>query len=55
MGEIDFQRAKGMLAVEINAVLPVLNDKPVIEWYNAVHPLLYLHLKSENKKVVLLI
>ncbi len=52
LGEIDFLRAKALLAVEINAVLPVLNDKPIIEWYNAVHPLLYLHLKSEKKNVV---
>jgi DNA mismatch repair protein MutS2 len=52
LGEIDFLRAKALFAVEINAVLPVLNDKPIVEWYNAVHPLLYLHLKSEKKQVV---
>jgi len=52
LGEIDFLHAKALFAIEINAVKPSLIDKPVIEWFNAVHPLLYLHLIAEGKHVV---
>jgi DNA mismatch repair protein MutS2 len=53
LGEIDFIQAKTMFAREIEAVRPAIsNEKPVIDWYNAIHPLLYLHFKEENKQVV---
>jgi DNA mismatch repair protein MutS2 len=52
LGEIDFLRAKARLSIEINAILPPINDHPVLEWYNAIHPLLFLHLKNEGKKIV---
>ncbi|MCX7987430.1 MAG: Smr/MutS family protein [Bacteroidales bacterium] len=53
LAEIDFIQAKAQLAKEINAVKPsIVAGKPVIDWYEAVHPLLYLHLKNEGKKVV---
>lgn len=53
LAEIDFIRAKSQLAKEIHAVKPSsVNEKPVIDWYDAIHPLLYLHLKAEGKNVV---
>jgi DNA mismatch repair protein MutS2 len=52
LGQIDFVRAKALYAVKVNAHLPSLVNKPVVEWFDAVHPLLYLHLKSEGKKIV---
>ncbi|MGC8804057.1 MAG: endonuclease MutS2, partial [Bacteroidales bacterium] len=53
LAEIDFIRAKSQLAKEIHAVKPSLvSEKPVIDWYDAIHPLLYLHLKAEGKNVV---
>lgn len=52
MGNIDLLRAKALLAIELNAVSPPINNKPIAEWYNAIHPLLYLHLKTEHKQVV---
>jgi DNA mismatch repair protein MutS2 len=51
LGTIDFIRAKALFAIEVNAIQPPLGDKPQIEWFNAVHPLLYLHLRSEGKSV----
>jgi DNA mismatch repair protein MutS2 len=51
LGTIDFIRAKALFAIEINAVQPALTDKPQIDWFNAIHPLLFLHLKAEGKKV----
>jgi DNA mismatch repair protein MutS2 len=52
LGEIDFIRAKARFSIEINAVLPPVNDRTILEWYNAQHPMLYLHLKHEGKQVV---
>lgn len=52
LGEIDFIRAKALFAISINAGLPALSDNPGFWWKQAVHPLLYLHLKKENKAVV---
>lgn len=52
MGRYDFLRAKALLAVEINAALPHLHKEPVVEWQQAVHPLLFLTLKRSSKKVV---
>lgn len=52
LGEIDFLRSKALFAIEINAVMPPIQDNPVIDWISAKHPLLYLHLKTENKEIV---
>ena len=52
LGEIDFIRAKALLAIEFNAIKPDFYDKPVIDWFKSVHPLLSASLKRENRKVV---
>jgi len=52
LAEIDFIRAKALLSSDINADLPVIEDKQQIDWTGAVHPLLYLSHKSRNKPVV---
>ena len=52
LGEIDFLRAKALFSIEINAVKPPLNNSQTLEWYNTIHPLLYLHFKDEHKQVV---
>ena len=52
LAEIDFIRAKALFALEIDAILPVTGDKPQIDWIRAVHPLLYLSHKKQNKLVV---
>jgi DNA mismatch repair protein MutS2 len=52
LGEIDFLRAKALFAIEINAVQPPFNNTQNLEWYNTVHPLLYLHFRDEHKQVV---
>ena len=52
LGTIDFLRAKALFALRINAGLPALSDSPGFRWKQAVHPLLYLHHKKENKEVV---
>lgn len=52
LGKIDFIRAKALLALKINAVLPTLFNQQEFSWVKAVHPLLYLTLSKENREVV---
>lgn len=52
LGEIDFIRAKALLAVEFDAIKPDISNKPTVDWYNAIHPLLQKTLKKENRKIV---
>jgi DNA mismatch repair protein MutS2 len=52
LGTIDFIRAKALLALKINAGMPALINEAGFHWKQAVHPLLLLHLKKENKEVV---
>ena len=52
LGEIDFIRAKALLAVEYDAIKPDFVNEPLIDWYYAIHPLLHKTLKKENRKIV---
>jgi DNA mismatch repair protein MutS2 len=52
LGEIDFIRAKGLLAVEFDAIRPEVQNVTIIQWQQAVHPLLQKALKKENRKIV---
>lgn len=52
LGEIDFIRAKALFAIDFNAILPELSDLPLIEWRNAVHPLLQKSLQKHGKSIV---
>ncbi|MBN1119413.1 MAG: Smr/MutS family protein [Bacteroidales bacterium] len=52
LGEVDFLRSKARFAIRIEAVKPVLQNKQEFNWRNAVHPLLYLAHKKENKDVI---
>jgi len=52
LGQIDFIRAKALFAIGTNAVRPLLSSNPGINWYKAVNPLLFLHLKEKGKKVI---
>ncbi len=51
LGLIDFVRAKAKLALEFEAGYPILNEQPVVEWWEARHPLLYLAHKRQKKHV----
>ncbi len=52
LGKIDFIRAKAIYAIDVNGIKPYLEDKCQLEWEGAVHPLLMLALRRENRKVV---
>ena len=52
LSTIDLIRAKSELAVHLNAVAPQMTDHPMIDWRQAVHPLLAQSLARQDKKVV---
>ena len=52
LARIDFIRAKARFALSINAVMPVVNDRPMMGWIDARHPLLYLNHCAQGKEVV---
>ncbi|MBQ7162721.1 MAG: Smr/MutS family protein [Bacteroidales bacterium] len=49
---IDLSQAKARLALSLNAIRPVLEDRVALKWDQAVHPLLSLSLKKQQKEVV---
>ena len=52
LGELDFIRAKALLANEIGGVKPEIKDVPCFNWQQARHPLLERKLKTQGKQVV---
>lgn len=52
LGELDFIRAKALMANEISGVKPEIKDIPYINWQQARHPLLEKKLKAQGKSIV---
>jgi DNA mismatch repair protein MutS2 len=52
MAKIDFIRAKARLALDFDACKPILERKTVVDWVQAVHPLLKQSLAKHDKTVV---
>ena len=52
LGELDFIRAKALLAQEIGGVKPEIKDTPYFNWQQVRHPLLEKKLKAQGKQVV---
>lgn len=52
LGLFDFIRAKALWAIETEASMPHLSDKPELEWYHACHPVLRERLMSRGKEIV---
>lgn len=49
---LDFIRAKAQLAIDIDASLPAIEDKPELEWYHACHPVLKASLERNGMTIV---
>ena len=52
LAQIDFIRAKAKFGLRINAIKPSIKNEQKIDWVHAYHPLLYLALTKQNRKVV---
>jgi len=52
LGTFDLNRAKAVLATQIDGKMPLISEHPVIDLKIARHPLLLLHNKPLNKPVI---
>lgn len=52
LGMMDFIRAKAKLAIKFDAVCPILENKAIIDWYQARHPLLQMSLQQQHRAIV---
>ena len=52
IGRYDFVKAKALLAIEMNAQMPMVNNLATSHLINAYHPLLYMYNKSSGKKTI---
>lgn len=52
LAEVDFLCAKASLAETLHAIRPELVNEPLIDWYEARHPVLWLHYTPQGKAVV---
>lgn len=52
LGYLDFVRAKARFALQSNASMPHVSDKPELEWYTARHPVLQASLERHNRQIV---
>ena len=52
LADIDFIRAKALFAEQISGIKPVMENRPIIDWIKAVHPLLFLALQRQNKAII---
>ena len=52
IGQFDFVKAKALLAIDMNAQLPMVNNLATSHLIDAYHPLLYMYNKSSGKKTI---
>lgn len=52
LAKIDFIQAKATFSMLIGGIKPSIDNEPQIDWVEAVHPLLYLSLKKQNRKII---
>lgn len=51
LGEVDFVRAKADFAIRINALKPSIENRPMMDWGAAIHPLLEMSLRKHGRKM----
>lgn len=52
LAKIDALQAKAKFAIRIQAIKPHLKNTPLIDWYDARHPLLQLALEKQHKTII---
>lgn len=50
LAQIDFIRAKAKFAIETNSIEPRMENKQILDWSLAIHPILDLNFRSHNAK-----
>ncbi|MFO8232976.1 MAG: hypothetical protein R6U20_09945 [Longimonas sp.] len=52
LGKVDAIHSKALLAIKLHAEKPKLINEQGFSWQSAIHPLLYLVFKAQNKEVI---
>lgn len=52
LSKIDFIRSKARLSIELGAIKPAIENRQILVWNYAKHPLLYLSHKKQNREIV---
>ena len=52
LADLEFTRSKALLCQQIGGITPAVDNRPVLDWTLAQHPLLALNLKAHGRKVV---
>ncbi len=52
LAKFDYVQAKAKLSVQLNAVCPIVHQKPGVRLKDAMHPLLYKHNLANNKPTI---
>ncbi|WP_038032708.1 endonuclease MutS2 [Thermonema rossianum] len=52
IAKLDFVMAKAKLAIDMNATAPAFVERPMVDWREAVHPLLLFAHRESNKPIV---
>lgn len=52
LAEVDFLRAKALFAEDIEAIVPTLHHRPMLDWREARHPILLLNFRRQGRTVV---
>ena len=52
LADVDFLRAKALFAVDIEAIVPEVHNKPMLDWREARHPILLLNFRKQGREVV---
>ena len=52
LAEVDFLRAKALFATDIEAIVPTLRHRPMLDWREARHPILLLNFRRQGRTVV---
>ena len=52
LAEVDFLRAKALFATDIEAIVPMLHHRPMLDWREARHPILLLNFRRQGRTVV---
>lgn len=52
LGLFDFIRAKAKFALDTGGEMPIIERRPEIDWFHAIHPMLLLSLRKQGREVV---
>ncbi len=52
LGEIDLVRAKALFGRDLQGSVPAVEERPLVAWHQARHPLLVVNFRKEGRQVV---